>query len=618
MKKVAFVLSGTPKNLKYLKNNRSLIEKALRQQGWEIVNSQLNDISNFNKLLSEYQKNTIDEFIFFFTGHGDVSNQQEILKLELDYSKLNINEIQDSIFEYINPKKLAIILDSCYSGTLKGLNLNKNIEFLFSSQAKEQSFEDHELQHSIFTYYFAEALNTLNHTYTLKNISHYINSKTNKQEPLSVNIGNNGIEFHNLHNIYQHNNETFIENPKNHLTVHPLYLIILFLSSLFFIKEYYFTDNSDTNTINPFTKVLLEERTQDKINLEKEEEARLKAEQQKTIKEKQYQFLKETILKELDKDKALKILQKADNLYVSHGLDYSINFLTIAQKVLIQSDNIPNTGINIAQPKPKELDIKHNTQHDTHDEDTIYQVELYENSRNTLEPCDIYHDKYHSILTITCNSSVDELKIDYEIAPKLLEAIAQNSTNFNSVKNALTEYENFRNSLMSTFATYETISSLYSISKYKDSHSFQTRAYDSIRKNVLKQKFINSPYQKIYIELFDTLFTEQMSQTFVSQIYKCKEISSLFHESANSLIHEKLEQTTIKETLNNLESIEINDCPYIIRKDLSLSLKLLNKLNQKKYLNFLYRELKRYLPYDPKDIFIFDNIYFSSKKILQN
>lgn len=594
MKKVAFVLSGTPKNLKYLKNNRSLIEKALRQQGWEIVNSQLNDISNFNKLLSEYPKNTIDEFIFFFTGHGDVSNQQEILKLELDYSKININEIQDSIFEYINPKKLAIILDSCYSGTLKGLNLNKNIEFLFSSQAKEQSFEDHELQHSIFTYYFAEALNTLNHTYTLKNIHQYINSKTNKQEPLSVNIGNNGIEFHNLHN-----NETFIENPKNHLTVHPLYLIILFLSSLFFIKEYYFTDNSDTNTINPFTKVLLEERTQDKVNLEK-------AKQQKTIKEKQYQFLRETILKELDRDKALKILQKADNLYVSHGLDYSINFLTIAKKVLIQSDNIPNTDINIAHPKPKELNITHYTQNDTHDEDTIYQVELYENSRNTLEPCDIYHDKYHSILTVTCNSSIDELKINYEIAPETLAIIAQNSTNFSSVKNALAEYQKFKKhlTLVSYFARYDTISSLYDISKSKNSYTFETKVYHSIRENVLKQKFINSPYQKIYIELFHSSFTEQ-----VTQISKCKEINSLFLKSANSIISEDLNQTKIKETLNNLASIDTHNCPFILEDDLKKSLHLLQNLNDKEYLDLLYKEIILYEYNDPKNIFIFDDIW---------
>lgn len=603
MKKVAFVLSGTPKNLKYLKNNRSLIEKALRQQGWEIVNSQLNDISNFNKLLSEYQKNTIDEFLFFFTGHGDVSNQEEILKLELDYSKVNINEIQDSIFEYINPKKLAIILDSCYSGTLKGLNLNKNIEFLFSSQAKEQSFEDHELKHSIFTYYFSEAINTLNHTFTLKNISHYINSKTNKQEPLSVNIGNNGIEFHNLHNIYQHNNETLIENPKNHLTVHPLYLIILFLSSLFFIKEYYFTDNSDTNTINPFTKVLLEERTQDKINLEKEEEARLKAEQQKTIKEKQYQFLRETILKELDRDKALKILQKADNLYVSHGLDYSINFLTIAKQNRRQSDNIPNTGINIAQaqPKPKELDIKHYT----HDEDTIYQVELYESSRNTLGPCDIYHDKYHSILTITCNSSVDELKIDYEIAPKLLEAIAQNSTNFNSVKNALAEYQHFTTSLKLIFENNDTLSSLYHIFKSKDSFTFETKIYRLFKKNLLKQEIIESPYQQVYIDLFDRS---------LNQIYKCQEISSSFLKSANSIINEDLNQTQIKETLNKLESIDRNNCPGIIQDDLFLSLQLLKNLTDQEYLHYLYRRTIRYNYINHKDMFIFDDIWYIYKK----
>ena len=172
--KVAFVCSGKSGNLKYLKNNRTLVENTLRSLNWEVVSTPLSDISDLNKQLNEYTKNTIDEFIFFFTGHGDVSNQQQILKLQLDNSKVGINEILDSISEYINPKKQAMIFDACYSATLKGLNLNKNIEFLFSSQAKEQSYESDDLKHSIFTYYFCEAVENTQSNLALNHIEQYI------------------------------------------------------------------------------------------------------------------------------------------------------------------------------------------------------------------------------------------------------------------------------------------------------------------------------------------------------------------------------------------------------------------------------------------------------------
>ena len=191
--RVAFVCSGKPDNLKYLKNNRDLLDETLSKNGWEVVNTPLSNIFDLNKRLQEYSKNSIDEFLFFYTGHGDVSNRQQILKLQLDNVEISINDILDSIFKYINPKKQAIVLDACYSGTLKDLVLENNTEFLFSSQAREQSYEDDNLKASIFSFYFCEAV--INGYVKLEEISEYIDSSDDRQKPLPLNVGSDFIQI---------------------------------------------------------------------------------------------------------------------------------------------------------------------------------------------------------------------------------------------------------------------------------------------------------------------------------------------------------------------------------------------------------------------------------------
>ena len=205
--RVAFVCSGKPDNLKYLKNNRDLLDNTLSKNGWEVVNTPLSNILDLNKRLQEYSKNSIDEFLFFYTGHGDVSNRQQILKLQLDNVEISINDVLDSIFKYINPKKQAIVLDACYSGTLKDLALENNTEFLFSSQAREQSYEDDVLEASVFSYYFCDAISK--NKIFLNEISKYISLKDNRQNPLSMNVGNDFIKIAFLQKVY-FNNKIFL------------------------------------------------------------------------------------------------------------------------------------------------------------------------------------------------------------------------------------------------------------------------------------------------------------------------------------------------------------------------------------------------------------------------
>ena len=212
--KLAFVCSGRPDNLKYLTNNRTMVDELLTQHGWKVIQTPLYSIADLNRRLQEYQNSNIDEFLFFYTGHGDVSNRQQILKLQLDNTEISLNDVLDSIFKYINPKKQAIVLDACYSGTLKDLTLENNTEFLFSSQAREQSYEDDGLEASVFSFYFCEAVG--NGCVKLEEISDYIASKDKRQEPLPLSVGSEKIIIgfkNNIEKSYLNEKKILQNNP---------------------------------------------------------------------------------------------------------------------------------------------------------------------------------------------------------------------------------------------------------------------------------------------------------------------------------------------------------------------------------------------------------------------
>jgi|GEM_PF-2507572 len=192
--RLAFVCTGIADNLKYLEPNKSKVTKTLESYEWKVIPLRLSSLSTLNDSLEEYRGYDIEEFIFYYSGHGDISSQNQILKLKLNHNELMpINEILDSIFEYINPTKQAVILDACYSGNYKNIDFPNNIEILCSSSERQQSFEEDELQNSIFSYYFTEAVTHYNGSVTLDEISRYIKSKTTKQTPFPIQFGDDHL-----------------------------------------------------------------------------------------------------------------------------------------------------------------------------------------------------------------------------------------------------------------------------------------------------------------------------------------------------------------------------------------------------------------------------------------
>ncbi len=188
--KLAFVCSGEPDGLKFLKINKLKVVDTLKNHGWEAIPFILKDLTYLNDQLQEYKEETIDEFIFFYTGHGDTSNRRTVLKLQLYGNKQDINNIIDEIIEYLNPNKTAIILDACYSGNFEDVKFEYNMEFLFSSKKFEESHEDlnNKFNSSIFSNYFCKALVNSAGEITLDVIKDYINLNTDKQHSQHISL----------------------------------------------------------------------------------------------------------------------------------------------------------------------------------------------------------------------------------------------------------------------------------------------------------------------------------------------------------------------------------------------------------------------------------------------
>ena len=182
--KVAFIVSGFPDELKYLENNREKVAEKLKEHGWHVKAFIFESQTTLNAYIEELKDKQIEDFILFYTGHGDTSNQDSVLTLKLNNGTLiDINSLYDYYLSKINRKKLSIVLDACYSGNLNEQKIRDDMEYLSSSDFDEQSFECSTLEQSYFSYYFCEAIDKLEGEITLDDIKDYINDKVENQTP---------------------------------------------------------------------------------------------------------------------------------------------------------------------------------------------------------------------------------------------------------------------------------------------------------------------------------------------------------------------------------------------------------------------------------------------------
>jgi len=205
--KIAFICSGTPDGLKHLFENRKSIELSLANQGWRIINIELQNEQTFQLALDNFKGKTINEFLFFYTGHGDTCLVEKKLELRLfnNNAPLSINRIL-ALLKSISPKNIAIVLDACYSGNYETVKAtNKNLQILSSSQYFQSSYEftkDDEPRNSIFSHFFCEAIKELDGAITLNRIEekirprleeHFKSEDFKEQESLLFTVGNDPI-----------------------------------------------------------------------------------------------------------------------------------------------------------------------------------------------------------------------------------------------------------------------------------------------------------------------------------------------------------------------------------------------------------------------------------------
>lgn len=195
--KVAFILSGLPDGLHCLDSNREKVATKLRENGWDVRAATFASLQMLQTYISEFKGRDIEDFIFFYTGHGDTSNEDNLLTLKLhDGSPIDLNTLQISYFSQLKIERKAIVLDACYSANYTDWKFRDGTEYLCSSDFDEQSYEDNSeggLQHSYFSYYFCEALDNLSGEITFDSINEYIKPKIGVQNSKYISIASKMI-----------------------------------------------------------------------------------------------------------------------------------------------------------------------------------------------------------------------------------------------------------------------------------------------------------------------------------------------------------------------------------------------------------------------------------------
>jgi len=246
LKNIAFIYSGDEKELSSLKDDREEVERILRTYGdWdEIICEELKTISDFQTALNQFKNDEIGNLFFYFTGHGQrLGGNEKALFLEVSCeSPRNMNEFTRLIFDTLatRVKRLAVVLDTCFSGTYvyNSEIISGSFEILTSSDNQKKSSASSVSNMSRFTHYFCKSLEKLHKQskpITLQLIHEALEEdlKPQKSIPSSPILSNGNMC------IVQSTSDSLKENIKKEL------------------KEYFLAKNIEFSELENYTKRLL-------------------------------------------------------------------------------------------------------------------------------------------------------------------------------------------------------------------------------------------------------------------------------------------------------------------------------------------------------------------------
>lgn len=200
-------------NLPACKNDASVMAELLRSDSKFddilIIDESTNSTavkSKVTEFVSKHKANDIKEIVFYYTGHGElVDNEFYYLLSDFDSSRRKQTSLEnsevDNLLRSLSPNLTVKIVDACQSGTryLKDRSaLSKHVEeirhefknfyFLFSSNSDQSSYQDRSL--SFFTKAIIESViehseNTIRYKDVMDFVSDWFES-SKKQTPFFV------------------------------------------------------------------------------------------------------------------------------------------------------------------------------------------------------------------------------------------------------------------------------------------------------------------------------------------------------------------------------------------------------------------------------------------------
>ena len=99
------------------------------------------------EFITKHKSNSIDELLFYFSGHGD-RNKDDFFYVLSDFNELKRettgfrNTELDGLIKNLTPKLTIKIIDACFSGTTYIKSNNDSIEPIFKKSAQDNEFQN--------------------------------------------------------------------------------------------------------------------------------------------------------------------------------------------------------------------------------------------------------------------------------------------------------------------------------------------------------------------------------------------------------------------------------------------------------------------------------------------